>query len=100
MALPPRDHRISLGEASMLTRRHRAAGVGEHGGAFHADQVIAMLNQPGCVALRIYYGMSEEGKPALLLVGVDQNDTDMTGTVLEYHVPCPPFCGLASQLNS
>ena len=103
MPLPPRDHRISLEAAALLTRRYREdAGKGaQKAGAFHADQVGELLAQKGCVALRIYYGKSEDGTDTIILVGVDANDKDITGGVLlEFGFPCPPLCDDGSGLNS
>ena len=103
MALPPRDHRVSLADAAALTKRHRE---GLHpgavkAGAFHADQVRELLAQPGCVALRIYYGRDGKGEHALVLVAVDVNDKELTsGTLLDVILPCPPFCTEDSPLNS
>ena len=100
MALPARNHRISLAEAAALTKSYRAASE-EKAGAFHKDQVLELLNQPGCVALRIYYGRQADGKPALVLTGVDKADSDITaGVILEQHLPCPPYCGDGNTLNS
>ena len=102
VALPARDHRISLAEAAALTKSYRAAKVSEEkAGAFHKDQVLELLNQPGCVGLRIYYGHQSDGKPALVLTGIDKGDKDLTGgTILEKHFPCPPYCDLSSALGS
>ena len=102
MALPPRDHRISLDAAAALTKGYRAAKISdEKAGAFHKDQVVELLSQPGCVALRVYYGRQTDGKPALVLAGVDKADNDLTGgVILEMHYPCPPFCGDGNPLNS
>ncbi len=101
MALPPRDHRITLAEAAALTKRHREAKVHpEKSGAFHKDQVLALLAQPGCVGLRIYHGRNADNTPALILTGIDANDSDLTGEILERHYPCPPVCGGANPLNS
>ncbi len=100
MALPPRDHHITLAEAASLTRRHREAKVfPEKSGAFHKDQVLKLLAQPGCVALRIHYGRNEAGAQDLILTGMDGNDRDLTGEVLERNFPCPPYCDSASPLN-
>ena len=102
MALPARNHRISLDAGAALTRRYRE-GAGPNpmkAGAFHADQVRELLDQPGCVALRIYYGRQDKGDPALVLVGMDANDKELTGGVLlEICFPCPPFCTDGSALN-
>ena len=97
----PRDHRISLADASVLTKRHSTANPNaEKAGTFHKDQVLELLNQPGCVALRIYYGRQADGKPALVLTGVDKADSDITaGVILEQHLPCPPYCGDGNTLN-
>jgi hypothetical protein len=102
MALPSRDHRISLVDAAALTKRHRATQPAEEkAGAFHKDQVLELLNQPGCVALRIYYGRHADGRAALVLAAVDADDNDLTeGLILELHWPCPPVCGAANALNS
>ena len=102
MALPDRDHRISLDAAAALTRRYRN-GAGKDpkkAGAFHADQVRQLLDQPGCVALRIYYGRQDNGDPALVLVGMDKDDKELSGGVLlEVCFLCPPFCTDGSALN-
>ncbi len=102
MALPARNHRILLDAGAAITRRYRE-GAGKNpfkAGAFHADQVKELLAQPGCVALRIYYGRQENGDPALVLVGMDANDNELTGgTLLEFCFPCPPFCTGGSALN-
>jgi len=101
MALPPRDHRISLAEAAALTKRHRDAKVSaEKSGAFHKDQVLKLLGQAGCVGLRIHYGRNANASLALVLTGIDAMDNDLTGDILETHFPCPPFCGDGNALNT
>jgi hypothetical protein len=103
MPLPPqRDHRITIADAALLTRRHRdAAGPkGERGGMFWRAAVEELLTQARCVGLRFYYGRRADGTSALVLVGVDEGGNDMTdGDVLELHYPCPPFCPTPSQLS-
>jgi len=102
MALPARDHRITLKDAAALARRHREAhAAGKFaGGAFHALQVMELLQQPDCVALRIYLGLENDG-PTMIMVGVDDTDQDMVqGTILEQPFKCPPVCGIASPLYS
>ena len=101
MALPARDHRISLADAALHTKRHRdAKATPVKAGALHADQVLALLQQPGCVALRIYHGRDAGGSPTLVLVGVDGTGSDMVeGILLEETHPCPPFCSAANALT-
>lgn len=100
--LDPRNHSIPLAAAAEHTRRHRQAntpGFALRAGAFHADQVQALLAQQGCVGLRIYLGRDESNQPSFVLVGMDAAGADMTsGTVLEINWPCPPYCDDASPL--
>lgn len=102
MTLPPRDHRISLADAAAHTRRHRESGISPvTAGAFHADQVRLLLDQPGCAALRIYHGRDVEGAATLVLVGVDATGSDMVeGDMLEWGFPCPPVCTSPNALTS
>jgi len=103
MPREPRDHHIPLQAAAALTRRHReAAGKGAAlGGMIGRKALEELLAQPGCEGMRIYYGREELGQSALVLVGVDAADADMTGgTILEQLYPCPPICGNKNQLNS
>ena len=101
VVLPPRDHTITLEEAAVATRRWRLQRPrDERGGAFHADQVRELLSGE-CLGLRYYHGLDEAGRPSLILVGIDLEGADMTErTLLELHVPCPPWCSMASDLNS
>lgn len=102
MALPPRDHHIPLAEAAAHTKRYRDAHVSDiKAGAFARDQVLELLNQPGCVGLRIYFGRDAAGAPSLVLTGFNASDSDLiSGTILEIAWPCPPWCGAANTLNS
>jgi hypothetical protein len=101
VALPPRDHSISLADAAAITKRYRDAKVSDvKSGAFHKDQVLKLLSQPGCVALRIHYGRNADGSPALVLTGIDAAENDLTSAILEQHYPCPPMCGAANTLNT
>lgn len=95
--LEPRDHRIAIAEAAKHTSRHRASlkdpAEGDHGASFHADQVLTILAQQGCTALRIYYGRNEKGSRSLILIGVDARGMDMeSGPICELGMPCPPYC--------
>lgn len=102
MALPDRDHRISLTDAAALTQAYRDAKVSDvKAAAFAGDQVLQLLNQTGCVGIRIYYGRNPDASPSLVLAGTDASDSDVTqGVMLEQNWPCPPLCGAANPLNS
>jgi len=103
--LEPRDHTISLAVAATYTRRHRNAAPGpikdgDHAHAFQADQVLKLVQQKGCDAVRIYYGQDDKGHRAPILVGVDETGKDMTsGVLLQMGWPCPPYCDDTSTLK-
>lgn len=111
-ALPGRaKHKITVKQAQAHTRRHRNIHlphdprhhpIASHGGCFEAKQVRALLDQ-GCTHLAVYHGISEEGRPTVILVGRDATAKDMVGPrsmVLEEWFPCPPYCDASSPLNS
>jgi len=103
MALPPRNHRISLNDAVAFIGRHRAATAATEvqAHAFAKDQLLDVLNQPRCQGLRLYYARGADNAPTLVAVGMDQDGNDLTsGTLLEFAMPCPPFCSAANALNT
>ncbi len=74
---------------------------------FGKESILKLLNQEGCVGMRIYYAQDENGDKKLLLVGAknDQEDilpTDMKAAseesdiILDLSWPCPPYCGTNS----
>lgn len=102
MPMESRDHRIPLDGAATITRGFRAAPPPiARAGAFHADQVRDLLAQPGCMGLRIYNGKGADGRHSFVLVGMDEQNRDMTaGIILNFSFPCPPLCDDGSALNS
>lgn len=96
------DHHITLEDAATLTRNFRAAApqgavLGE---VFGSDAVRTLLNAPGSIGIRIYYGRKSDGTPVLILAGVDENGADITAAgVMEIGIPCPPVCDMASPLS-
>lgn len=97
------DHRISSAEAGKLTANFRGnVPAGTVCGYFFGGETIRrILAQEGCVGIRIYYGRRDDGTSALVLVGVDGQENDLTaGEVAEFGKPCPPFCGKTNALNS
>jgi hypothetical protein len=107
MPLPPKkDHRISLDDAAKAVGRHRAAqrAAAAHGRAnpaakakgpygFHATAFQRILSQPGCVGIRIYPSLYEDGTESLVLVGIDAQGNDMTaGELSNEPWECPPYC--------
>ena len=100
---PPQDQHIPLAAAAGLTRAYRQtiSPTTVKACLFLRQYVDELLTQPGVAGVRLYYGLNAAGGPTLVMVGVDQNGNDVTaGTILNNHLPCPPFCdGSGSSLN-
>jgi len=98
------DHSITLEEAAKLTKNYRDKAEPDaiRGGFFGKTALLKILNQAGCVGLRIYFGAKADGTPELVLVGVDSKENDILtkGEIAERQFPCPPRCGEDNQLNS
>ena len=96
------NHAITLEEASKLTanfRKWRPNAIKAH--FFGRDAIQQILDQEGCLGIRMYNAFDDNEKPHLVLVGVDANENDLyTGTTVEFSKPCPPFCGANNPLNS
>lgn len=124
------DHFIPLEQAREMTRRFRENRdnvlVPEYKGRylipdaerFDRSAFDRVLAQPGCTALRIYYGMDENLDVHAIIVGVDENNRDQlppasTHTsdttegsdstdepqIIESGQRCPPECATDSELN-
>ena len=104
MPLPEKNNQIiTLDKAGKFTRAFRQIASADAiiSGLFWKEYVQKILDQPSCVAIRYYHGIDDDGKPTVILVGVDNNGNDLTGGVLtEYGWPCPPFCSSTNPLNS
>lgn len=101
---------ISRETARNWTKNYEAAEIaGEPGKTaikahfFGKDSILKLLDQEGCVGMRIYYAQDENGDKKLLLVGAknDQDDilpVDMKSAseeenfILDYSDACPPYC--------
>lgn len=97
------DHTISIDDASELTRNYRmSAGKGAiKGGFFGRAAIEQVLAQEGVVGIRYYYAKENNGRPVMIMVGVDEFGKDLVdGFLAERSVPCPPFCGGLNPLNS
>ncbi len=87
---------ISLSDASSWTANYRnsSGDDGVHAQFYGKNKLKNIVNQTGCVGIRIYKGIDSQGVPVLILVGTDADENDMTsGYILERGVPCPPYCG-------
>lgn len=68
---------------------------------FGTNKIQQILDQPGCMGIRIYHGLDENGEKILILVGAAADESDMTnGVIVEVSFPCPPICPGLNPLNS
>ena len=57
------------------------------------NKINDLLNQPGCVGIRVYFAKDDNGTMAMMLVGADANGDDMiNGRILDLGNPCPDEC--------
>lgn len=98
------NHDITLHDAAELTANFRNTHPGAIKGFYYSKAAIsAILSQPDCVGVRIYFGesLSVPTVPCLVIAGVKANEDDIdTGLLAEYGSPCPPHCGTGNPLNS
>ncbi|MDO9184628.1 MAG: hypothetical protein Q7W13_01355 [Bacteroidia bacterium] len=96
------NHAITLTEAAEWTRTYRDANPGATKGHFYGkDAIQAIINQTGCVGIRIYYAIDNNGAKQLIIVGANTSENDLyTGILAERGIACPPRCGANNPLNS
>jgi hypothetical protein len=94
---------VTLNDASRWTANYRnTIQPGEVIAEFQGkEKLLELLNQEGCVGIRFYYAINDEGKKVLVLVGADSDENDMeNGLILDKGDKCPPFCSRRNLLNS
>ncbi|MFN8166937.1 MAG: hypothetical protein U0X76_12450 [Bacteroidia bacterium] len=99
------DQKIKFEDGAELTKRYRdnnpsGCQLGEY---FSKDSILELLNQPGCVGIRVYFGYDESKIFKLVVVGVDENEDDQIGddySCMDKGNPAPPYSGNQNILNS
>ena len=97
------DHHITAEEAGTLTRNYRmAAGRGAvKGRYFSRVSIEQLLMQDEVVGVRYYYAEDAQGRPQMVLVGVDAQGRDLTeGFVIGNGLPISRFHEVPNALNS
>lgn len=92
---------ITLNEAKTLTESFQTNHPYEYKCYFMgAEHIQAILDQPGCIGIRIYKGLDKEtDKRTLVFVGVNSDSKDMTsGVIADRSYPCPEACPQDSEL--
>jgi hypothetical protein len=85
-----------------MTATFRKNYPSETTGVIYSDNVFTdILSQSGCVGIRIYNGMDDNGNLTNVLVGVDDNGDDLVeGKIYEYGNRCLPICAENNPLNT
>lgn len=92
---------ISLNDAAELTANYRRENPSTINAYFFGKEKINdLLDQTGCMGIRIYYGIDEDGKPKLILVGAESDEDDILDLIIDAGKGCPVNCGTANDLNS
>lgn len=93
---------ITLAEGGTMTKAYRDANpTAVKGHFFGKNKINSILNQSGCVGIRVYYGLDSTGAKQLVMVGVDSNQNDQYNSIiLDRAVPCPAYCGISNDLNT
>jgi len=69
---------IGRENATTYVKAFETAHTNENRGYHLGRNIIEkILAQPGCVGMRFYYGLNEEGQKTLVYVGMDANGKDI-----------------------
>lgn len=97
------NHDIPLSEAAEWTKNYRDTIAPDDtiSHYFGKAAIQAILNQDGCVGIRIYYALDNTGQKQLIVVGANAARNDLyTGLLAERSIRCPQDCPAANPLNS
>ena len=96
------NHDFPLDVASEWTSNYRKANPDSINAHYFGRTAIRQIFlQEGCVGMRVYYALDNEGVKQLIIVGVDAEGNDLyEGLLAERSKPCPPVCGRKNPLNS
>ncbi len=100
------DHSITLAAAEQMMAAFQADNPYDtYGWSFSRKAIELLLAQEGCVGIRIYGGLNQDGQFSPVLFGVTAKGGDIGGgglskalsdsTVvgsMELSAPCPPYC--------
>ncbi|MBC5992669.1 hypothetical protein [Pontibacter cellulosilyticus] len=96
---------IDRAEAAKWTANYRSRANTETNGAsvkahFYGREILQkLLDQPGCMGIRMYYARDGKGQKQLVLVGADAEGNDMEDLVVDSSKVCPPDCSTGGDLN-
>ena len=96
---------IDLEQAATWTANYRKDAVANADGIvvkahfYGRDILQKLLDQEGCMGIRMYYSRDEKGQKQLVLVGADENGNDLESMVVDNGKICPPDCSTDGILN-
>ncbi len=103
------NHDILLPNAAFKTLNFQTSYSNAlKGGKFPKEDIIEILQQPGCVALRYYFALDNTTNTNaihIILCGVNSEGNDMLpsegsqGKLKDNAITCPPYCGAPNELN-
>lgn len=94
---------IEVATAAGWTANYRAEHPDEIKGYFFGKNILQqIINQPGCMGIRVYFGQDTAGIPKLVLVGADANQNDLIAgrIVADRGLSSPPGDCANNVLNS
>ena len=95
-------HVISLDEAKQMTHAYQNAPQFQGltvASMIDKEAYQLVIDQPNCVNIRTYFGLNNEEKLTIVIVGVDANGEDMTdGVLVNRGNDCPNMCFINSPL--
>ncbi len=94
---------VTLKDASGWTKNYRDTLPSDEIIAqfFGREKLLEILDQEDCMGIRFYYGIADDGKKNIIAVGATSDQNDMVnGVILEYALPCKPYCSNGNSLNS
>lgn len=97
---------IALDQAAAWTANYRRQAVADETTGtvtkahfYGRDILLKLLEQEGCVGIRVYYGRDDRGQKQLVLVGADADGNDLESMVVDNSRICPPDCSTDGILN-
>lgn len=86
--------KITRAVAQKFTQDWRTAQAGKTKGVFIGrDHVLDILNETGCMGIRVYFAVDAANEYTIVMVGADANESDMlAGPIVEVGAKCPPLC--------
>lgn len=91
---------ISLAEGAAMTAKYRTENPTKLKGHFFGKDILTkILEQDGCMGIRMYYGIDSNEKQQLVIVGADSDENDMLELVADLSFPCPDACSTPNPLN-